>query len=328
MPMNPLPPTGGPSAAPATPAAPGIKEENAATDSAFTGMLLALIGAQLVPAAPLPDQQIPGAEATAANAPAAVPPATAPVVARLPEEIETLLQAQRVTAAAAAPAAAEVDPVPAAAKAPEGVWVVEPLAAAAVPVTLPAEVPVRKEAEQPEGQPVFEAPVAVHAATAQPVHTAAAATTEAPAAPLPIRSPIEPDRLMEAVAKSAVNAGDGRYTVTLRLHPEHLGEVRLQLHVAGREVQTVLQVSNPDARQFLEQRGDQLRESLTQSGLTLSGFHVGTGAGERDRGAQQAFDEQPFRRRNRQSAAPITGVVAQPLRLPTTRRTSRFDTLA
>jgi flagellar hook-length control protein FliK len=134
---------------------------------------------------------------------------------------------------------------------------------------------------------------------------------------------------MDAIAKSAISAGDGRYTVTLRLHPEQLGEVRLQLHVAGRDVQTVVQVNNPDVQHLVEQRSGDLRQGLSQAGLTLTGFNVTTGEGERERQSDaQPSDTLPRRRRNGTKALPIAGIpTARPTRL-TTQRANGLDTFA
>ncbi|HYF93954.1 MAG TPA: flagellar hook-length control protein FliK [Symbiobacteriaceae bacterium] len=360
MPMNPLPPTGAMGAPPTAPAGPGHKEEAATPDSAFTALLMALLGAPGIAPAPAPEQ-VPAAQSgEGAQAPAPIQaPAEAvatPAGAVLPEVIETILQAQRVVAAPEIKAdaqplpAADVAPVvgttPPAAPAPEGEWVVEPLAVTDVAVPAaetgisggPAqqeEKPGREERKAPAPAPA-PTPGAPEVPAFAPVDVAAVHRPEAkgpaavPNAPQAIPSPIEPDRLMDAIAKSAISAGDGKYTVTLRLHPEQLGEVRLQLHVAGREVQTSLQVANSTAQQFLEQRSDQLREGLSQSGLTLSGFHVATGQQGRQRQTEQPFEQTGPRRRSRQAAgaAPVGGVAARPVRLLTTRPTVGLDTLA
>ncbi|HWI65937.1 MAG TPA: flagellar hook-length control protein FliK [Symbiobacteriaceae bacterium] len=340
MPMNPLPPTGGPGAAQAAPAGPGRKEEPGSPDSGFTALLMAMMGAAMVPMAPVTDQQAPAVDGEAVPA-AAVPVPQMTAAPALPEQLETLLQAQRVTVTVPdGPAPALVNPQPQQPQAEEGAWVVEPLVVTAVTVQAPAtgaesgpgqEAPAEEKAAPvlPEGAPKLDVPhFAAHTAA---VHqTAGVAAADTPKTPAAIPSPIEPERLMDAIAKSAVSAADGRYTVTLRLHPEQLGEVRLQLHVAGREVQTTLQVANPEARQMLEQRSDQLRDGLNQSGLTLSGFHVATGQEERQRDAREQFEQLNPRRRGRQSGAvaPVGSLTARPARISGTRRTTGFDTLA
>lgn len=113
----------------------------------------------------------------------------------------------------------------------------------------------------------------------------------APESSLPIPSPVTPDQLMDLLARSVVASKPGRYTVTLQLAPEHLGEVRLQIHVAGKEVQTLIQAATPEARQSLQSGGEQLRQSLDQAGLNLAGFQVSTGGGGGAQDRQRQFQE-------------------------------------
>lgn len=104
----------------------------------------------------------------------------------------------------------------------------------------------------------------------------------------------QPQQLVEELARALPEVEEGQYRLTLKLHPESLGEVRLQLHLSGREVYAAMEVANADARQALENRGDQLRQSLSQAGFDLSGFEVSTGQRERsgrDRG--DAFGDLP-----------------------------------
>lgn len=143
----------------------------------------------------------------------------------------------------------------------------------------------------------------------------------------------EPGRLIETIARAVNSTRDGTYSVTLRLHPEHLGEVRLQLHLNGREVSTVMEVASADARQQLESRGDQLRQSLSQAGLTLSGFSVSTGQNRQSpRERQQAFEEQLRGRLTgiNRTVQPVAGAPAGAIeRIKAAgRRTGRLDTMA
>lgn len=87
----------------------------------------------------------------------------------------------------------------------------------------------------------------------------------------------EPNQLLEELARALPEVEEGQYRLTLKLHPEHLGEVKLQLQVTGREVYAAMEVANADARQSLESRGDQLRQNLNQAGFDLTGFEVSTG---------------------------------------------------
>jgi flagellar hook-length control protein FliK len=138
-----------------------------------------------------------------------------------------------------------------------------------------------------------------------------------------------PDQLMEQVAGRARESQDGSYTLTLRLHPEHLGEVRLELRLSGREVQTVFQVASPEARQALESRFDQLRQNLTQSGLQLSGFDVQTGSGDRRHWEQERAEQfAPGRRQQEQPAAAKSADLLRIRRFTTVRGAGGLDTIA
>lgn len=139
----------------------------------------------------------------------------------------------------------------------------------------------------------------------------------------------EPGPLIDQLARAVSNLDDGQYSVTLRLHPEQLGDVRLQIHMSGREVHAALEVANQDARQLLENRSDQLRQNLSQAGLTLSGFEVSTGQHRqslRDRREALAEALAGGSRRIQQVDAPTRTAVN---RIRTTdRRGGRLDTMA
>lgn len=149
--------------------------------------------------------------------------------------------------------------------------------------------------------------------------------------PARIQTPIEPEHLMESISRSVASSQPGRYAVTLHLHPEHLGEVRLKLNVIGREVVTMLEVTTTAAKQALEQRGEELRQGLREAGLTLSGFEVNTGQGGQSR--QQELLEALLweRRRSRtpSTAAAVALNTGTATQVTGSRKTSsRLDTLA
>ncbi|MDF2627616.1 MAG: fliK, partial [Symbiobacteriaceae bacterium] len=130
------------------------------------------------------------------------------------------------------------------------------------------------------------------------------------------------DDLIDKVAGTAREAKDGTYTLNLRLYPEHLGEVRLQLRLSGHEVQTVFQVATPEARQALEHRFDQLRQSLLDSGLQLSGFDVQTGDRQRRPWERENPEWQGRYRRPGEQSAPINPADLQRMRRFTTLRSA------
>lgn len=147
--------------------------------------------------------------------------------------------------------------------------------------------------------------------------------------PVRIPTPIDPERLMESIARTAVSSRPGQYQVTLRLHPEHLGEVKLLLELTGKEVRTVLQVTSPAAREALESRAEQLRQGLRDAGLSLTGFEVSTGQSGHSR-QQSQFDEIIWeRRRPRPSRQPAAEPVAAPRAARAHKAVDgRLDTLA
>jgi len=218
-------------------------------------------------------------------------------------------------------------------QAPEGDWVVEFAAAPPTPievgrpepvvrrVTLKTAAPVAMS-DEPKSEQLTVLPPGVRADQGPPQVEAK------PADPPPrIQTPVDVDRLMEAIARTASHARDGRYSVTLRLHPENLGEVRLQIRLSGREVSTIMQVSTPDAQLALQERGDMLRQGLDQVGLSLNGFHVSTGNQDR-RPRDRTHQEQALSEQRRRSLTPsATTRAGRPVALGRTRL-GMLDTLA
>lgn len=172
------------------------------------------------------------------------------------------------------------------------------------------------------------APVASPISLQEGMKTPAVARAEVPSLDRLIGT-VDVDRFADLVARSVRNSPDGQYTVSLRLHPESLGEVRLQIHLTGREVHTVMEVANPEARQALESRGDQLRQSLHEAGLTLAGFSVSTGHGRQSpRERHDAFAD--LLTGSRRIAPVSTQPTAEgPARIQRAdRRGGRLDTMA
>lgn len=78
----------------------------------------------------------------------------------------------------------------------------------------------------------------------------------------------------------ARGAAPDAYGLRLKLYPEQLGQVDIEIRVTGREVEARFQLLSPEALPLLSSRSEELRLTLQQAGLTLSGFTVGTGAGQ------------------------------------------------
>lgn len=139
---------------------------------------------------------------------------------------------------------------------------------------------------------------------------AAAQSTPAPQL-YQVQEPVAVEQVMDLVVESLGEGRDGDQTVTLKLHPEHLGEVRLHLQLSGREVRTLFEVSTPEARQALEQRGDELRQGLSQAGFTLSGFSVSTGDGRRQSWERRELEELLWRGRTERQVPRAAAAPAQ-----------------
>lgn|GEM_PF-1965318 len=153
-----------------------------------------------------------------------------------------------------------------------------------------------------------------------------------------LRGRFEPGRVMDAVSRSLANTPDGDYTVTLQLHPERLGEMRLRIHLSGNEVQAVMEVASAEARQALQAQSQQLRQNLDQVGLTLANFEVSTGQNQQQTPQERrdAFqDMSPGRQGNgrnqggRPMVQPVTGPAEAIDRIRNAgRRGARLDTMA
>jgi flagellar hook-length control protein FliK len=60
----------------------------------------------------------------------------------------------------------------------------------------------------------------------------------------------------------------------IRLHPEHLGEVRVSIRIDGDRVSALLQVERADVQRAIESQSDTLRAGLTAQGFTLEHLSV------------------------------------------------------
>jgi flagellar hook-length control protein FliK len=72
----------------------------------------------------------------------------------------------------------------------------------------------------------------------------------------------------------AIMAANGREAASLRLSPEHLGPLEIQISVKDGQANVVFGASNPDTRNALEQSLPRLREMFAAQGLTLGNANV------------------------------------------------------
>jgi flagellar hook-length control protein FliK len=114
------------------------------------------------------------------------------------------------------------------------------------------------------------------AASPAPGAAAVAVVARASSAPVPV-TPV-PDQL-SSVILPAVRGGDGAYQVNIKLQPEELGVVHVELHLAAGTVNVSLHAEGDATRDMLRQNLGQLRQQLADGGLTTGQFDVGSGPG-------------------------------------------------
>jgi flagellar hook-length control protein FliK len=69
-------------------------------------------------------------------------------------------------------------------------------------------------------------------------------------------------------------AANGREAASLRLSPEHLGPLEVQISMKDGQANVVFGASNPETRHALEQSLPRLREMFAAQGLTLGNANV------------------------------------------------------
>ena len=109
--------------------------------------------------------------------------------------------------------------------------------------------------------PVFDIPAVTAATSPAVTATAEAHATTAPALPAE-----NVERLVQAMH---VNVRSGVMEATLRLRPEHFGEVTIQLRVDGTNVTALIQTESSGVRQWLASQEQAIRNGLATHGLEL-----------------------------------------------------------
>ncbi|MGZ8459903.1 MAG: flagellar hook-length control protein FliK [Candidatus Deferrimicrobiaceae bacterium] len=140
---------------------------------------------------------------------------------------------------------------------------------------------------------------------------AGAPSTSAPGASPREAPPSVP--LFEQVAMKMTPLPDGAHDVELRLNPEHLGKLKIELHIDSGRMDASVQADNSEARALLLREEPALREALRNAGVTLSSFNVAL-SGEpwrEKKGAPQSngdADSAPRRGRNEEPVEGVTSV--------------------
>lgn len=101
-----------------------------------------------------------------------------------------------------------------------------------------------------------------------------------------------------------------RSQMTLRLHPEELGELRLELVMEKGVLKAQIQAQNPQVQEVLERNLFRLRDALEQQGLTLEQFDVSLGSGRQEESSEQFARQQPLQQvRHSATAMPVVDEV-------------------
>ncbi len=110
--------------------------------------------------------------------------------------------------------------------------------------------------------------------------------------------PAPAENLSRLVQSIRVQARDGVSNATLRLNPEHLGEVTVTIRVEAGTVSAVVRAEAGDVRQWLRGQEQSIRSALAEQGLLLDELVVEQD-GERRQDGWQDPEQQPRRPRPR-----------------------------
>lgn len=102
-------------------------------------------------------------------------------------------------------------------------------------------------------------------------HAGSVAQAAAPGGPTPEERAENITRLVQTMR---VMTKDGISEATIRLRPDHLGEVSIAIRVDGRIVTATVQAESRNVREWLQSQEDSLRSNLSQQGLSLDKLHV------------------------------------------------------
>jgi flagellar hook-length control protein FliK len=120
---------------------------------------------------------------------------------------------------------------------------------------------------QPEqsGQPKFEIPQLTTTETTSPTRAAEAAYSR------PVHTPVgTPGWSEEIGSRLTMMVEQGKHTASLRLSPEHLGPLEIQISMNDDQASVYFGAANADTRAALENALPKLREMFASQGLSLT----------------------------------------------------------
>jgi len=121
------------------------------------------------------------------------------------------------------------------------------------------------------------AAVAAPATTAlvvSPTETLAGPTVQAPASDAPVTPAQTAENVARLVESVRVQWRQGVPEATVKLNPEHLGEVTISVRVERGQVAAVVHAETAAVQQWLEAHEEKVRSGLADQGLTLERFVV------------------------------------------------------
>jgi flagellar hook-length control protein FliK len=86
-------------------------------------------------------------------------------------------------------------------------------------------------------------------------------------------------------------AGPGTHSARLKLHPESLGTLDIEIRIADNTAQVWFGAQHSQTREAIEASLPQLREMFAEQGIRLAHAQVDSGTDQRARNQQQAFNE-------------------------------------
>ncbi len=107
-------------------------------------------------------------------------------------------------------------------------------------------------------------------------------------------------RLVHRISKAFQRIGLDGGQVRLRMHPEELGGIQLEMRINGRVVQATVTADTEQASAILREHLPELRQRLESQGLTIERLDVGT----RNESGTQSSSQQAFQQGSRQGNDP------------------------
>jgi flagellar hook-length control protein FliK len=142
----------------------------------------------------------------------------------------------------------------------------------------PAQAPTDAPSHAPRAAPTLDGLPLAHGVTASTAFHTTLAVAPAAASPPTLeashRAAEEPEIVPQLVRAMRTQFRGGIGEARIRLHPEHLGEVRVSVRIDGDRVSTLLQVERADVQRAIESQSETLRAGLTAQGFTLEHLSV------------------------------------------------------